>query len=76
MIFSKPMQSKGPGTCVGDVQEGSSIMTVISLPQDTRTLTDKCQGAGGTYSVLVSSAEREAIRHPLRAQPCNLTRHG
>ncbi|KAL1263135.1 hypothetical protein QQF64_005874 [Cirrhinus molitorella] len=26
-------------------------MTVISLPQDTQTLTDKCQGAGGNYSV-------------------------
>lgn len=44
-------QSKGPGARVGDVKEGSSIMTVISRPRDTQTLTDKCQGAGGTYSV-------------------------
>jgi len=51
MILSHPMQSKGPEGRIGDVQEGSSIMTVISLPRDTQTLTDKCQGAGGTYSV-------------------------
>lgn len=66
MIFSQPMQSKGPGACVGDVQEGSSIMTVISLPQDTRTLTDKCQGAGGTYSVL--GVFSRARSHPASPQ--------
>lgn len=73
MILSQPMQSKGPGAFVGDVQEGSSIMTVIYLPQDTRNLTDKCQGAGEPIPFWVSSAEHEAIRHALRAQPCTLT---
>ncbi len=57
MILSQPMQSKGPRACVGDVQEGSSIVTVIYLPQDTQTLTDKCQGAGEPFPFWVSSAD-------------------